>query len=543
MKRKIFLSILSIVLLFNTIYVTPKHKVYAAAGALPAQGGGQKIGQGLLYLTGIAVAAGAGALGLIENREAMQEAAKEVAETASGWASNTWDWIKSKTITPDDISNIPPDQLEKMKNLSLAVSTGYISSNMGKQWAESLPKTETNITGRDLELTPEEAAQLFYEVDAMLNTAHHIYDSGGTAEGTIKLKDNSVFLLTLSNGKYIVANYVSGYASNTSFVWKSSLSLPGVDYWNPYFANRNYMSRAYIDIPYTALYGKSLLSKLYTAENVERYFSKKNYKLENSDTRILSVAIVSLEQAAQVINSASAYSEAWERVKDAGMVVPDTMPIPVRPKVKATDEPLSWQGDLVIDGTLKGGWTTKKGDIVWDGSMDLPTGLVWDFPTPHVTTDSVGNPVISVPDVMNPAIDWDIPWSNQGTKDIPIDISVPWTNIVTGKETDVPESDVPTKVPPGYVNWRKLRNIPVAFTEKFPFSLPFDLFYLIDLLDVPPERIEFHGTFTVSKMEIPLDIEVSEKWDNLAKILRFSTFLMFAIGLIFATRNLLGGGV
>lgn len=546
MFKKIFISIISIVLLFNSIYIIPKSNLYAATGVLPLPEKSKKMGQALIFAVGTAVAAGASALGVVENREKIRENAEYMADNIATWSSDAWDWmtdtygnVKNK-ITSADVAKMDPEVKERLKGLSVGVGISPLLYNLANDYAATLPVTDLGITGADLEIDEEEARAIDWDIFQSLKTRHGELKKDIWSSDYIQLTDGSVFLVTLNNGKFHVTDKIYAYASSVYFEKmdseiKSILNNLGV---------LNLMDRTYTALELNdSLGGKEFLSKYYTAENVVNYLNKNNTSLSDNLASIAKVEIISVDQLESLFAGVSSYDEAWERVKDAGMVIPDTINVVARPKVRQLNEPLDYNADLVIDGTITGGWTTKKGDIVWDGTGNLPANLTWDYPIPDVTLDKVGNPVISVPDVYNPSVDWDIPWTLQGTNDYPISIDVPWTNVVTGNPTDVPIENVPTNIPPNYVNWRKLKNIPVAFSEKFPFSLPFDLFYLVNLLDMEPERMQFHGSFTIAGMDIPLDVEISDRWDNLAKIVRFATFLIFAIGLIFATRNLLGGGV
>lgn len=90
------------------------------------------------------------------------------------------------------------------------------------------------------------------------------------------------------------------------------------------------------------------------------------------------------------------------------------------------------------------------------------------------------------------------------------------------------------------LNFDALKNS--GFTTKFPFCIPFDLYNCIAQLvasPVPPVfTLSFAGTVMESAGDIVIDMN---KFETLAKILRYFIFFGFVLGLIKITRNLIKG--
>jgi len=99
--------------------------------------------------------------------------------------------------------------------------------------------------------------------------------------------------------------------------------------------------------------------------------------------------------------------------------------------------------------------------------------------------------------------------------------------------------------------WTPLTVDGTLLTNKFPFSLPWDLQRAITALNTspsfPPLTLQFinpvHMFFPSfdSNVSYPLTIDVTTFTNVLAPIVRSGFLLLFMIGLIFATRKLLGG--
>lgn len=92
------------------------------------------------------------------------------------------------------------------------------------------------------------------------------------------------------------------------------------------------------------------------------------------------------------------------------------------------------------------------------------------------------------------------------------------------------------------INWEPLKINAMKITNKFPFSLPWDIKKSFESLaddgQIPKFKIDL--TDTVLNVEYEIDLTM---WDNIAKVFRGFILVGFDIGLILLTRRLMGGGV
>ncbi len=83
---------------------------------------------------------------------------------------------------------------------------------------------------------------------------------------------------------------------------------------------------------------------------------------------------------------------------------------------------------------------------------------------------------------------------------------------------------------------------PNIITDKFPFSLPFDIYHVFNLLSATPQAprwevpIEMEGVFDYS-----IEVDLSE-YDWIANIVRWFLYAAFIVGLIIITNKLIGRG-
>ena len=91
------------------------------------------------------------------------------------------------------------------------------------------------------------------------------------------------------------------------------------------------------------------------------------------------------------------------------------------------------------------------------------------------------------------------------------------------------------------INWEPLRRSIYELTEKFPFSLPWDLMRGVQSMEANQWdrkiRVVIGDEFWPN-FEIDLTM-----FDRLARISRVIMLVIFDLGLIFATRKLMGGDV
>ncbi|MHB8308776.1 MAG: hypothetical protein ACYDDH_11985, partial [Candidatus Desulforudaceae bacterium] len=98
--------------------------------------------------------------------------------------------------------------------------------------------------------------------------------------------------------------------------------------------------------------------------------------------------------------------------------------------------------------------------------------------------------------------------------------------------------------PPPSLNLDPLRRAFEAFTYKFPFSLPWDLMRGLNSLvaggSVPEFNFSGVPLFGTTIFAFSLNMQ---QWEPVAAVVRVINIVLFNIGMIFATRRLLGGTV
>lgn len=76
--------------------------------------------------------------------------------------------------------------------------------------------------------------------------------------------------------------------------------------------------------------------------------------------------------------------------------------------------------------------------------------------------------------------------------------------------------------------------------DKFPFSIPWDLMAFFTILNAPPETPRIQGSVNLGIVDWDIDYSL-EDFDDTAELFRNLEFIGFIVGLIFATRRLIGG--
>lgn len=79
-----------------------------------------------------------------------------------------------------------------------------------------------------------------------------------------------------------------------------------------------------------------------------------------------------------------------------------------------------------------------------------------------------------------------------------------------------------------------------GLSEKFPFSIPFDLIAFFTVLNAEPETPELQGNIDLGLVQWNIDWDLHD-FDNLASILRNLEFIGFCIALIIITRGMIKG--
>ena len=179
-------------------------------------------------------------------------------------------------------------------------------------------------------------------------------------------------------------------------------------------------------------------------------------------------------------------------------------------------------------------WDIDKPDVKpWDGVDSLP------IPGDVVLGDSIPG-VIDFPDVIGKIIDGTIPWPDVigAVRDIDIPVPDPDPDEPDKKPEPDPElPEIPAVLPQGVSD--KLKDL----SGKFPFCIPFDVvdcyksFATKDNAEAPKWDIDFTIPGTNQEYHFSVDLAMFEKY---IPIFRSGVLILFFIGLLLATRKLIG---
>jgi len=230
----------------------------------------------------------------------------------------------------------------------------------------------------------------------------------------------------------------------------------------------------------------------------------------------------------------SSLRETWTDMRDAGLVLPEA-------------GITAYTGDILVNhNAATGEW------VGIDGNVYNPSDLSWQFPIPktrvatgdipagtYVDTPALtGNPAIDTPLINNPAIP-------KVTTNIKTGVTYNNPDIATDIPINPPITGVPT-TPTKKLNLVPLQMSGTTLTEKFPFSIPWDLVRQISVFNVEPEAPEFkidiqdYLTFPSLNISIPFKMNINlEFLDPVAAIARWGTVIAFDIALILMLRRLL----
>jgi hypothetical protein len=155
------------------------------------------------------------------------------------------------------------------------------------------------------------------------------------------------------------------------------------------------------------------------------------------------------------------------------------------------------------------GVATLEDGSVYDGAITFPTTIPGSTAYPNTTVDS-------------PAV--------------PFDDVFPSAPTVT---------DPPKNPPKGRIDWSKLKMTAATLTTVFPFSIPWDVYRLFDVLNVPPTTpvfvIDINRTVSIFGKNIPIKYHFDINFgvfDPIAAIGRWGLILVFDIAIIMALRRL-----
>lgn len=131
----------------------------------------------------------------------------------------------------------------------------------------------------------------------------------------------------------------------------------------------------------------------------------------------------------------------------------------------------------------------------------------------------------------------------------PLAVVLPLPDVYVGEWEDTidPPSDEEEEEKPvadiqGGINAATAAGLGSVLTNVFPFCIPFDLFYLVDVLNAEPEtpHFEFLIPFPDPVEDYTWVVDF-EKFEEIAKIVRVCETILFIGGLILITRNIIKG--
>ncbi|ACL75922.1 hypothetical protein [Ruminiclostridium cellulolyticum] len=200
--------------------------------------------------------------------------------------------------------------------------------------------------------------------------------------------------------------------------------------------------------------------------------------------------------------------------------------------------------EFVRQGYVQGHIDTLASTGVYREAQDANFGLspdqYYDYTKSGVSVPlpktASGERVIAVPDVV-------------GLEGVEVtgDMCVPVANAIPAEIADTiveyPETEEPAENLPK-VDYPKMSIPPkLGLTRKFPFSIPWDLKNAVTTLVAEPKcpkwEINWDSEYFVGGGKTVIDFEKFETW---AKIVRWGVLIVFNIGLIIATRKLIGAG-
>lgn len=165
-------------------------------------------------------------------------------------------------------------------------------------------------------------------------------------------------------------------------------------------------------------------------------------------------------------------------------------------------------------------------DISWERNTVVPA-------TEYALTSAKSIP-LNVPIEYNPPLDDSI--DLRKLRDMYYIPALRDTSIAAPDTVSVPNTSVPDAYPGDRIAPPDTPDLPRIISKKFPFSLPFDLKYLVSLLDSEPRAPRWGVTFFNSRFDIDMSV-----LDPVMPLVRKVLFLGSVLGVLFVTRKLLGG--
>lgn len=200
----------------------------------------------------------------------------------------------------------------------------------------------------------------------------------------------------------------------------------------------------------------------------------------------------------------------WNNISISSSSISSALDIPYVPGSYSSDELNKDSVDVYVPGNTSDLIGRLPSDVTSNPTYDLPVGGV-----------------VTVPSVDNPSID--------------VDNSISFPNVGDIPDVDVPDVDVPGQdtIVPSFPSFGDSLDFSPMYltnvTEKFPFSLPWDIGRLIQKFDVEP----IAPIFDVPIVSETITLDLTE-FSELASIVRFFVLICFILSLIFISTKLLG---
>lgn len=505
-KPLIVFCVVLLLLLNGLIYPKQKADAIVWAGALPA---GITVGGGIYALGALAVGSVAVGLGMEYGDEinahakhvwssstqlakdslyASMQATKDAGNVMVKGASAFWDWIATKAEQ---------------------ISSFAITASMSKDITKNATKTNQDVTIDNVPITVATA------YPNAVRTYGNCYGSCSDIKFVFPTGSEHLFAMTSATG---LSHFESlrFYATSSGIRIEVSKKVANIStitenltYWNVYVELQRLMSpgtTGITNISYESL-GISqaeAFSMLKNAKTVEELLGLAG-TMGLDNISIGSEAVYN----AWVSAKQKLLTQDIPKMKDAGIVLPVSDVVPKTSEGEALTYNPDAQTYVRPDGT------TYPGEIVWT--------------VPKVTVKEI-----------------------DGIGTVVVPVGNDWVDITTGEivgqiNPTVPDSGSPDWTTPakGKINFKPLMMVGDLLKSKFPFSVPWDVYKLFSVLNVPPitpvfkidsgDGVNIAGKHIAVNYKFNVDFSV---FDSIAKIIRWGLILVFDIAIVLALRRL-----
>lgn len=205
-----------------------------------------------------------------------------------------------------------------------------------------------------------------------------------------------------------------------------------------------------------------------------------------------------------------------------------------------------WNAPSSYTGTFPNQETTSGiGNVIDDGTPERDIAIPQNYPDLNNRTKDIAYPTtntggISLP--ANPTADQmktadtasDLTYAPSTTSD--------WADtIAKGITGALGLEGLLSPTAPTTIDWSPIQHSVDLFTNKFPFSLPWDLYHMVQSFGsgsttAPVFRIGAHSSLMDFEKDVTFD-----QFDSFMPSVRIFELITFNVGLLFATRKLLGG--